>query len=370
MQIHEIARRKVSEGPLKGVNSTPVNFGQTTVATPQQSVAPSKVSFAPNMMAKPAPAATTTPGTNLAVAPQTTALTTTPGTDVATVPAGGAVTTAPRTGQVAPAANRVRPTQSDPNVIDVDAKDITNRQALAPPAPQSTVAAPVTQPATQPTVPAPVTQPAPTTKPVGLTPADMAKLRAQDKSKAPAPAIQPAPTTAAPGKTGFVRNAAEYFANKVMNKAGIPLDQQGQYHPGGHMAALQGTGTSAIQRTQANIANQLANEYVKQGTLNRQKVGLTSANIKRAAELINQADARLPINANEVVKQVINNIKRLQQQSKVAAPAAKPAPAAAPAPPISTDQMRGTIPGTPTTQDYANLEKRLQQALAAQGQTQ
>jgi hypothetical protein len=32
--------------------------------------------------------------------------------------------------------------------------------------------------------------------------------------------------------------------------------------------------------------------------------------------------------------------------------------------------MRGTNPDLPTTQDYANLEKRLQQALAAQGQTQ
>ena len=125
MQIHEIARRKINEGPLKNVASAPVNFGKTTVAMPQQSVAPSKVSFAPNMMPKPAPA----PSTNLAVAPQTTALAKTPGTGVATTPAGGALTTAPRTAQLAPAANRVRPSQSDPNVIDVDAKDITNRQS-------------------------------------------------------------------------------------------------------------------------------------------------------------------------------------------------------------------------------------------------
>jgi hypothetical protein len=321
MQIHEITRRNLSEGPLKGVASTPVNFGRTTVAMPQQSVAPSKVSFAPNMMPKAAPAATTTPGTNLAVLPQTTAVANTPGTGVATVPAGGAVTTAPRTGQVAPAANRVRPGQSDPNVIDVDAKDITNRQALASPTPQPGVATPVAQPTPQPGVATPVAQPAPAAKPVGLTPADMAKLRAQDKSKAPAPATQ-----AAPEKAGFMRNAAEYFANKTMDKAGIPLSQQGQYHPGGHMAALQGTGTSAIQRTQANIVNKLANEYVKQGTLNRQKVLLTLPNIKSAAELLNQADDRLQLNYDEVAKQVMNLIKRLRLHAQAAAAAA---PAAA-----------------------------------------
>ena len=42
--------------------------------------------------------------------------------------------------------------------------------------------------------------------------------------------------------------------------------------------------------------------------------------------------------------------------------AQQPAPAA--------NQIRGNKPGAPTTQDYANLEKRLQQAMAAQGQTQ
>lgn len=429
MQIHEIARRKVSEGPLKGVNSTPVNFGKTTVAMPQQTVAPSKVSFAPNMMPKPAPA----PSTNLAVAPRTTALAKTPSTGLATVPAGGAATTAPKPGQVAPAANRVRPTQSDPNVIDVDAKDITNRQALAAPAAVPAAPAPAAAPA-QPWTPTNTN-----VKPGGSAEAQafQAQQSAQNQPatpQPPAPATQSTPTTAAPGKAGFMRNAAEYFANKTMNKAGIPMAQQGQYHPGGHMAALQGTGTTAIAQAEQKIAYTLAQEYVNQGTLNRNKTQLTPAAIQSAASLINQAGNNLQLNFDNIIQltqqyaQEIANYKKAQKekqaqaqldveqlkdQLKVAeqtkrykqvqqlsdelkrrglsdedistlrsnavtdvknnfknnlkqmAPNQPPA-----APPISTDQMRGTKPGAPTTQDYANLEKRLQQALAAQGQTQ
>ena len=434
MQIHEITRRRIGEGAVKGVASAPVNFGRTTVAMPQQSVAPSKVSYAPNMMPKAAAA----PGTNLAVVPQTTALAKAPGTGVATTPAGGAVTAAPKPGQVAqvaPAASRSN--QSDPNVIDVDAKDITNRQALPAPA----------------AAPTPAAAPAPAANPGGLTPADVAKLKAQDKSKPQArTAAQYAPTqpdtsykfktvkgaqapaTAAPGKAGFMRNAAEYFANKTLNKAGIPIDQQGQYHPGGHMAASLGQGTTAIAQAEQKIAYNLAQEYVNQGTLNRNKTQLTPAAIQSAASLINQAGNDLQLNFDNITKLTQHyaqeiakykkaqkekqaqgqiDIEQLKDQLKVAEKAKrfkqvqqlsnelkrrglsdndinrlrsnavtdvknnfkntlkKMAPTQTPAtPPASTDQMRGTKPGAPTAQDYANLEKRLQQAMAAQGQTQ
>lgn len=318
MQIHEITRRNISEGPLKNVASTPVNFGRTTVAMPQQSVAPSKVSYAPNMMPKAAPAAA--PGTNLAVVPQTTALAKAPSTGVATTPAGGAVTAAPKPGQVAqvtPAASKSN--QSDPNVIDVDAKDITNRQAL----------------------PAPAAAPAPAANPGGLTPADVEKLKAQDKSNpqtrtaAQYAPTQPdtsykfktvkgaqAPATAAPGKAGFVRNAAEYFANKTLNKAGIPIDQQGQYHPGGHMAARLGQGTTAIAQAEQKIAYNLAQEYVNQGTLNRNKTQLTPAAIQSAAGLINQAGNNLQLNFDNITKltqhyaQEIAKYKKAQKEKQ------------------------------------------------------
>ena len=429
MQIHEITRRNISEGPLKNVASTPVNFGRTTVAMPQQSVAPSKVSFAPNMMPKAAPAAA--PGTNLAVVPQTTAPARAPGTGVATIPAGGAVTAAPKPGQVTPAVSRSN--QSDPNVIDVDAKDITNRQALPAPA-----AAPVAKPWT------PVNT---SVKPGGSKEAQAFRAQQAQQAQQATPAVQDtpadnfktvkgaqAPATAAPGKAGFVRNAAEYFANKTLNAAGIPIDQQGQYHPGGHMAAKLGQGTTAIAQAEQKIAYNLAQEYVNQGTLNRNKTQLTPAAIQSAASLINQAGNNLQLNFDNITKLTQHyaqeiakhkkaqkekqaqgqiDIEQLKDQLRVAEQTKrykqvqqlsnelkrrglsdndinrlrsnavtdvknnfkntlkKMAPTQTPAtPPASTDQMRGTKPGAPTAQDYANLEKRLQQAMAAQGQTQ
>jgi hypothetical protein len=44
----------------------------------------------------------------------------------------------------------------------------------------------------------------------------------------------------------------------------IPIDQQGQYHPGGHMAAKLGQGTTAIAQAEQKIAYNLAQEYVNQ----------------------------------------------------------------------------------------------------------
>ena len=318
MQIHEITRRNLSEGPLKNVASTPVNFGKTTVAMPQQTVAPSKVTFAPNMMPKTASAV---PGTNLAVTPQTTALARAPGTGVATQPTGGALTATPKSGQLAPAATKARSNQYDPNVIDVDAKDITNRQALP-----AAAAAPVAKPWT------PVNT---SVKPGGSKEAQAFRAQqAQQTPQATPPAQDTpadnfktikgaqAPATAAPGKAGFVRNAAEYFANKTLNAAGIPIDQQGQYHPGGHMAARLGQGSTAIAQAEQKIAYNLAQEYVNQGTLNRNKTQLTPAAIQSAASLINQAGNNLQLNFNNIIKltqhytQEIAKYKKAQKEKQ------------------------------------------------------
>lgn len=203
----------------------------------------------------------------------------------------------------------------------------------------------------------------------------------QPEAKPTATASATAPS-ATPGKAGFFRNAAEYFANKTMNAAGIPIDQQGEYHPGGHMAALQGKGLSAIQQAEASIVKQLSDEYAQQGTLNRKLVPFNRSSIKNAASLINDAGPRLQINLDQVAKQVIQATrqKRTLIAQRAAATAAKPAaapqpttaPAAAPATQPTTtpaaSTMRGNKPGAPTQQDYANLEKKLQQAMAAQGQ--
>ena len=270
-------------------------------------------------------------------------------------------------------------------------------------------------------------QPAPAAKPVGLTPADIEKLKAQDKSKPPAVALNQQP------KAGFARNAAEYFANKTLNAAGIPQGQQGQYHPGGHMAASMGQGNTAIRKQETDIASQLSREWLRQNTLNQKPSNLAPDEIKAAANLINQTGSNQQINLDNVAKlviqtvndkqaaqqaaqqQTINNFrnalkmkKNLEQDSnadefekqrmaelvkksteqmknaglgnqvsaiaasilRTQAPATNTLPMQPAAPAPSTDQMRGAKPGAPTTQDYANLEKRLQQAMAAQGQTQ
>jgi hypothetical protein len=262
------------------------------------------------------------------------------------------------------------------------------------------------------------------------------QLPAQRKSAAPtaANATQDEPAqTAQPEKAGFMRNAAEYFANKTMNKAGIPVSQQGQYHPGGHMAASMGQGTTAINKQETEIASQLSREWLRQNTLNQKPSNLAPNEIKAAADLINQAGSNLQINPDNIVKlvmktvndnqaaqqaaqqQAINNyrnalnmkknleqdpaadeaekqrmadlVKQSTEQMKLAGLGNQISAIAAsilrtqgsqtttlptqtaPTPAPSTDQMRGAKPGAPTTQDYANLEKRLQQALAAQGQT-
>jgi hypothetical protein len=306
-----------------------------------------------------------TTGTNLAVVPQTTALTRTPSTGVATVPTSGAVTAAPKPGQVAPATSRTN--QYDPNVIDVDAKDITNRRAL----PATTV-----QPA-PPALPAPTgnydvntgapisdkgqakaaSQAAfanspkgkalqakiagwdaedaaaklPSAAPVGLNSADMAKLRAQGTAQpamqsptlAPRPAAKPAATV--PNKTpkaGFMRNAAEYFANRTMNAAGIPQDQQGEYHPGGHQAALQGRSYGFIQKQEQSLADRLSSEWINDRTLAGQSVKQINADeIRAAADTLNRSSVRpLNVNLNAVTqateKMIADKQVRKQAQQK------------------------------------------------------
>ena len=348
MQIHEITRRRIGEGAVKGIDSAPVNFSRTTVGMPQQSVAPSKVSFAPNMMPKAAPAVAPAPGTNLAVVPQTTAVAKTPGTGVATVPAGGAVTATPKPGQVAPAAWRAN--QYDPNVIDVDAKDITHRRAL--PATTGNYDVNTGAPISDKGRAAAASQAAFATSPKGKAlNAKIAGWDAEDAAAAPAPAakpwtpvntnvksggsaeaqawkaqqaaqtqpVTPAATTA-PGKAGFMRNAAEYFANKTMNKAGIPLDQQVSkdkgWHPGGHMAAKLGQGTTAIAQAEQKIAYNLAQEYAKQGTLNRNKTQLTPTAIKSAANLINQAENNLQLNFDNITQLTIKYAQEIRQKQQ------------------------------------------------------
>lgn len=298
-------------------------------------------------------------------------------------------------------------------------------------------------PAAKPAVPAPAASPTatqpwqpvnPNVKPGGSKEAQafQAQQAAQKQAaQKQANAAATAPVIKTPGKAGFMRNAAEYFANKTMNAAGIPIDQQGEYHPGGHMAALQGKGLSAIRRAETDIASKLAGEWARTQTLNGKRTALTPAAIKSAANLMNQAGDRLPVDFDNINKLVVNyaqDFEQRQQQAKHRQAQAqveideliaqlksaeeqhhaelaqniidklrqngvsnkdidkirasvvtdvqnnltntvnKMVGEKPPVQPVTTDQLRGAKPGAPTQQDYANLEKKLQQAMAAQGQ--
>jgi hypothetical protein len=124
------------------------------------------------------------------------------------------------------------------------------------------------------------------------------------------------------GKAGL--NTAEYFANKILNAAGVPADQQGRYSKYGHIAAGQRQGVASIARQEQEIANELAKEWASTGTLNgvksdlitlkdenkqdlKDKDGnpvqvLDSQDIKRAALQKNAAAGNLEIDADNVIE--------------------------------------------------------------------
>jgi len=100
-------------------------------------------------------------------------------------------------------------------------------------------------------------------------------------------------------------NTAEYFANKVLNAAGVPADQQGNYSKYGHMAAGQRKGTASIAQHEFEVANALSKEWSSTRTLNGTKADtLDPEVIKQAAIAYNAGTSNLEINADNVVKTV------------------------------------------------------------------
>ena len=159
----------------------------------------------------------------------------------------------------------------------------------------------------------------------------MEKLRAkgtvQPATQAPKLTPQPAakPAATVPNKTpkaGFMRNAAEYFANRTMNAAGIPQDQQGEYHPGGHQAALQGRSYGFIQKQEQSLADRLSSEWINDRTLAGQSVKQINADeIQAAADTLNRSSVRpLNVNLNAVTqateKMIADKQVRKQAQQK------------------------------------------------------
>jgi hypothetical protein len=99
-------------------------------------------------------------------------------------------------------------------------------------------------------------------------------------------------------------NTAEYFANKMLNAAGVPQDQQGTYSKYGHMAAGQRQGTTSMEKQQQYIANELSKEWASSRTLNGiRSDALDPEEIKKAALAYNSGTG-LEIDLDNVIDRV------------------------------------------------------------------
>ena len=99
-------------------------------------------------------------------------------------------------------------------------------------------------------------------------------------------------------------NTAEYFANKMLNAAGVPQDQQGTYSKYGHMAAGQRQGIASIEKQEHYIANELSKEWANSRTLNGiRSDALDPEEIKKAALAYNSGTG-YEIDLDNVVRRV------------------------------------------------------------------
>lgn len=297
---------------------------------------------------------------------------------------------APAAAPALPAPSRplgpVRPTPTnDPNVIDVDAKVVPDwtpanpnvgpggsreaqawraQQAALKAGAQTAPAAP-TPTAAAPAVPTTASAGAP---PATIPPADSPTPAATPKPAAAAPASKVAPNSQAP-RAGFLKNTAEYLANKWMQDAGVPQDQirNMAWDPGGHMAASMGQGGATLAKVENNIAERLFREYFSvdnntgriKGTLNSEKIPLNRQSIEKAVKLVNSAENRLPIDINKAVDRFMqlltqrnNEVKKQQQLQSKRAPAPAPGPKAATAPTAAPAATGMSYPGgQPITPD-------------------
>ena len=152
-------------------------------------------------------------------------------------------------------------------------------------------------------------------------------------------------------------NTAEYFANKILDTAGVPAAQQGRYSKYGQIAAGQNKGTASIAKVENEIATEIAKEWARLGTLNGQRVELPldPKQIALAAGKLNTQ--KLQINTNNVVKQVTDmapeqrRLLDLYKKNPAAAPAVTTPPAIAPSP-VNTQ-----APPAPAGFNYANVMK-------------
>lgn len=125
-------------------------------------------------------------------------------------------------------------------------------------------------------------------------------------------------------------NTAEYFANKILDTAGVPAAQQGRYSKYGQIAAGQNKGTASIAKVENEIATEIAKEWARLGTINAIKdETLDPRNITQAATKLNTG--KLQINTDNIVatvKKMAPEQRRLQdlyKKNPAAIPAEQPA---------------------------------------------
>ena len=121
-------------------------------------------------------------------------------------------------------------------------------------------------------------------------------------------------------------NTAEYFANKILDTAGVPAAQQGRYSKYGHMAAGQNKGTASIAKAENEIATEIAKEWARLGTLNGQRVELPldPKQIALAAGKLNTQ--KLQLNTNNIVA----NVQKMAPEQRSLLDLYKKNPATAP----------------------------------------
>jgi hypothetical protein len=129
-------------------------------------------------------------------------------------------------------------------------------------------------------------------------------------------------------------NTAEYFANKILDTAGVPAAQQGRYSKYGLIAAGQNKGTASIAKTENEIATEIAKEWARLGTLNGQRVELPldPKQIALAAGKLNTQ--KLQINTNNIVKQVTDMAPEQRRLLDLYKRDPVPTPTPVPTPPI------------------------------------
>lgn len=174
------------------------------------------------------------------------------------------------------------------------------------------------------------------------------------------------PTASLP-KAGLVKNAAEYFANKMLSKAGVPVSQQGDYDPSGHIAQQQGKGVYNIRRQEFEIAKSLAREWLTNQTLNgKQMPGPVPDHreLTAAADLANKVSNREQnIDINKVANLVYKSLIAAQQAKNTTQPstsAATPATATPATATTATTKKRtgGRVAGKPLSQTANAIRKR------------